>query len=40
MEIIGVALAIPGLIDVLVRGGEVIVEKVDSYQHVDQTLDR
>lgn len=43
MEVVGVAvgaaLAVPGLIDVLIRGGAVIVEKVDTYQKVDETLD-
>jgi hypothetical protein len=40
MEVVGIALAIPGLIDVLIRGGEFIVEKIDTYQNVDETLDR
>jgi len=40
MEIVGVALAVPGLIDVLIRGGQAIVEKVDTYQTIDETLDR
>jgi len=39
METIGVSLAVPGAIDVLIRGGLFIVEKVDSYQNIDKTLD-
>jgi hypothetical protein len=36
---LGVALAVPGVIDVLVRGGRFIVEKVDSFQNINKTLD-
>ena len=40
MEAIGVALAVPGVIDMLIRGGLFIAERVDSYQKIDKTLDR
>ena len=40
METIGVGLAVPGVIDALIRGGLFIVEMVDTYQNIDKTLDR
>jgi len=40
MDIVGISLAIPGLIDVLIRGGGVMVEKIDTLQSIDETLDR
>lgn len=40
MEAAGVALGIPGVIDVLIRGGEFLVEKVDLYQHTDDDLNQ
>ena len=35
---IGVGLAVPGVIDVLVRGGEVVYDKIDAFRKVDRTL--
>jgi hypothetical protein len=38
VEAVTFALAVPGVIDVIVRGGEVVYEKVDTFRKVDQTL--
>jgi hypothetical protein len=38
--IVGLVVAIPGLIDVLVRGGEYIVGKINTFRAVDETLNK
>ena len=37
-EFIGVALAVPGVIDVIIRGGEAIYEKIDDFRQIDRGL--
>ena len=36
----GVALAVPGVIDVIIRGGEVVYEKINTFRKVDETMAR
>ncbi|KAK5742820.1 hypothetical protein LTR17_003068 [Elasticomyces elasticus] len=38
MEIAGLALAVPGVIDIIIRGGEVVYEKINTFRTVDKTL--
>ncbi|KAK5742266.1 hypothetical protein LTR17_003507 [Elasticomyces elasticus] len=38
MEIAGLALAVPGVIDVIIRGGEVVYETINTFRTVDKTL--
>lgn len=40
LAVTGLVLAIPGLLDVLVRGGDYIVKKIDTFRHVDDTLQK
>lgn len=40
LETVGVAVAVPGVIDVIVRGGEVVYEKIDDFRKIDQTMIR
>jgi hypothetical protein len=40
LAITGLVVAIPGIIDVLARGGEYIVGKVDTFSTVDETLEK
>jgi hypothetical protein len=39
-EAAGVALAVPGVIDIIVRGGVAVYEKVDTFRNIDETTRR
>lgn len=38
LEIVGLGLAIPGAIDVIIRGGEKVYQKIDEFRKIDQTM--
>jgi hypothetical protein len=40
MEVVGLALAVPGIIDVIFRGAELVYNKIDTFKTVDKTLSR
>jgi hypothetical protein len=40
LESAGLALAIPGLIDVIIRGGEVVYRKIEAFRTKHETLMR
>jgi hypothetical protein len=37
-EPMGAALAVPGVIDVIVRGGVVVYEKIETFRRMDQAM--
>jgi hypothetical protein len=39
-EIIGLALAVPGVIDVIVRCAAGVYDKIDTFKHTDETTAR
>lgn len=40
LEIAGAALAVPGAIDVIVRGGEAVYHKIETFKTVDKAVNR
>jgi hypothetical protein len=37
-EIVGLALAAPGVIDVILRGAAAVYDKIDTLRHIDATM--
>lgn len=40
IDIVGVALAIPGITKLIINGGEVVLAKIDTYRKIDDTMAR
>ena len=40
IEVAGLVLAVPGLVDVVLRGGDAVYERVETFKTVDKAVNR